>query len=238
MHEIVFLLVSLTAIGLLGYLITIITPQLFSTIGLFMLLAGLAEGIPTGFWYHVVLRRILIQRGHLPQQSHPPTPGAFTPTRPEPAGTGSSPVGRAPSHAHPPTPGAFTPARPEPAKTGTAPVGRAPSHAHPPTPGVVAPARPEPAKTGTAPGGRAPSRAHPPTPGAFSPARPEPAETGAWPVGRPPSRWWIHPTRFHAQLTPEEYRRIRLWFVLGGIGYAIAVTGGLAAIIGLLIQRL
>jgi hypothetical protein len=178
MHEIVFLLVSLTAIGLLGYLITIITPQLFSTIGLFMLLAGLAEGIPTGFWYHVVLRRILIQRGHLPQQSHPPTPGAFTPTRPEPAGTGSSPVGRAPS------------------------------------------------------------RAHPPTPGAFSPARPEPAETGAWPVGRPPSRWWIHPTRFHAQLTPEEYRRIRLWFVLGGIGYAIAVTGGLAAIIGLLIQRL
>jgi hypothetical protein len=57
-------------------------------------------------------------------------------------------------------------------------------------------------------------------------------------VGRPPSRWWIHPTRFHAQLTPEEYRRIRLWFVLGGIGYAIAVTGGLAAIIGLLIQRL
>ena len=133
MHEIVFLLVALTAIGLLGYLVTIITPQLFSTIGLFMLLAGLAEGIPTGFWYHVVLRRILVERGHLPHQSHPPTPGA---------------------------------------------------------------------------------------------------------PGRAPSRWWIHPTRFHAQLTPEEYRRIRLWFVLGGIGYAIAVTGGLAAIIGLLIQRL
>jgi hypothetical protein len=193
MHEIVFLLVALTAIGLLGYLITIITPQLFSTIGLFMLLAGLAAGIPTGFWYHVVLRRILIQRGHLPQQSHPPTPGVVAP------------------------------AHPEPARTGSGPVGRAPSHAHPPTPGVVAPARPTRAKTRPFPS---------------APARPEPAETGAWPAGRPPSRWWIHPTRFHAQLTPEEYRRIRLWFVLGGIGYAIAVTGGLAAIIGLLIQRL
>jgi hypothetical protein len=118
MHEIVFLLVALTGIALLGYLITIITPQLFSTIGLFMLMAGLAEGIPTGFWYHVVLRRILVERGALPR------------------------------------------------------------------------------------------------------------------------RWWIHPTRHHDQLTPEEHHRIRLWFVLGGIGYAIAVTGGLAAIVGLLIQRL
>jgi len=118
MHEIVFLLTALVGIGLLGHLITIITPQLFSSIGVLMMLVGLAEGIPTGFWYHVVLRRILIERGHLP------------------------------------------------------------------------------------------------------------------------SKWWIHPTRHHGQLTPEEHRRIRLWFVLGGIGYAIAVTGGLAAIIGLLIQRL
>ncbi len=133
MHEIFFLLAALVGIGLLGYLITIITPQLFSSIGLLMLAAGLAEGVPTGFWYHVVLRRILIERGNLPQQSHPPAPGA---------------------------------------------------------------------------------------------------------PRRPPSRWWIHPTRFHAQLTPEEYRRIRLWFVLGGIGYAIALAGGLAAIVGLLIQRM
>jgi hypothetical protein len=133
MHEIVFLLAALVGMGLLGYLVTVLTPHVFHNIGLVMLLAGLVEGIPTGFWYHVVLRRILIQRGNLPQQSHPPTPGA---------------------------------------------------------------------------------------------------------PRRPPSRWWIHPTRFHAQLTPEEYRRIRLWFVLGGIGYAIAVTGGLAAIVGLLIERL
>src|SRR5207245_816794 len=106
MHEIVFLLAALVGIGLLGYLITIITPQLFSSIGLLMLAAGLAEGIPTGFWYHVVLRRILIERGNLPL------------------------------------------------------------------------------------------------------------------------KWWIHPTRHHAQLSPDEHRRIRLWFVLGGIGYAIALAGG------------
>ncbi len=118
MHEIVFLLVALVGVGLLGYLITIITPQLFSSIGLLMLMVGLAEGLPTGFWYHVVLRRILIQRGSLHQ------------------------------------------------------------------------------------------------------------------------KWWIHPTRHHGQLTTEEYRRIRLWFVLGGIGYALALAGGLAAILGLLIQRL
>ena len=118
MHEIVFLLAALVGIGLLGYLITIITPQLFSSIGLLMLAAGLAEGIPTGFWYHVVLRRILIERGNLPP------------------------------------------------------------------------------------------------------------------------KWWIHPTRHHAQLSPDEHRRIRPWFVLGGIGYAIALAGGLAAIVGLLVHRL
>ena len=118
MLEISFLLAALVGIGLLGYLITIITPHLFHNIGLIMLVAGLSEGIPTGFWYHVVLRRILIRHGALPR------------------------------------------------------------------------------------------------------------------------RWWIHPTRHHAGLTPEEHRRIRLWFVLGGIGYTVAVAGGLAAIVGLLIERL
>lgn len=118
MLEISLLLAALIGIGLLGYLVTIITPHVFHNIGLVMLVVGLAEGIPTGFWYHVVLRRILLQRGKLPP------------------------------------------------------------------------------------------------------------------------RWWIHPTRHHEHLTPEEHRRIRLWFVLGGIGYAVAVSGGLAAIVGLLIEQL
>src|ERR1700756_3410606 len=118
MHELVFLLAALVGLGLVGYFITIITPQLFSSIGLLMLLVGLAEGLPTGFWYHVVLRRILVERGALPR------------------------------------------------------------------------------------------------------------------------RWWIHPTRHHEHRSPESPRAIRLWSVLGGIGYAIAVAGGLSAILGLLIQRL
>ena len=118
MLEISFLLAALVGIGLLVYMITIITPHLFLNIGLIMLVVGLVEGVPTGFWYHVVLRRILSERGALPP------------------------------------------------------------------------------------------------------------------------KWWIHPTRHHAGLTPDEHRRIRVWFVLGGIGYTVAVAGGLAAIVGLLIEQL
>ena len=109
---------ALVGLGVLGYLVTILTPHLVHDLGLLLLVAGLAEGLPTGIWYHVVLYRILIRRGPLP------------------------------------------------------------------------------------------------------------------------SRWWIHPTRHHAGLTPEEHRRIRLWFLLGGLGYTMAVGGGLVAIVGHLIERL
>src|SRR6266705_1242624 len=54
MHEVLFLLVALTGIGLLGYLVTILTPHVFHNIGLVMLLTGLVEGIPTDFWSQVV----------------------------------------------------------------------------------------------------------------------------------------------------------------------------------------
>ena len=118
MLEISILFAALVGIGILGYVITVITPHVFHNIGLVLLVVGLLEGVPTGFWYHVVLRRILVQRGDLPR------------------------------------------------------------------------------------------------------------------------RWWIHPTRHHERLTPDEHRRIRLWFVLGGIGYTVAVAGGLAAIVGLLIEQL
>ncbi len=118
MLEMLFLLAALVGIGVLGYLVTILTPHAVHNIGLIMLVAGLAEGLPTGLWYHVVLRRILLKRGPLPQ------------------------------------------------------------------------------------------------------------------------RWWIQPTRHHDHLTLEEHRSIRLWFLLGGLGYTVAVGGGLAAIVGLLIERL
>jgi hypothetical protein len=118
MIEIALLLLTLIGLGLVGYLVTILTPHLVHNIGLLMLAVGLVAGLPTGLWYHVVLQRILAKRGRVPR------------------------------------------------------------------------------------------------------------------------RWWIHPTRFHSQLAPEEYRRIRVWFLLGGLGYTLAVGGGLAAIIGLLIERM
>jgi hypothetical protein len=114
--EVTLLLAALVGFGLAGYLVTILTPHLVHNIGLLMLAAGLVGGLPTGFWYHVVLHRILGGRGALP------------------------------------------------------------------------------------------------------------------------ARWWIHPTRFHSQLTPDEYRRVRVWFLLGGLGYTLAVGGGLAAIVGIIID--
>jgi hypothetical protein len=115
--ELILLLAIMAGIGILGALALIITPSLLQTIGFLTLAAGLAEGIPAGLWYHVVLYRTIADRGSLP------------------------------------------------------------------------------------------------------------------------SRWWIHPSRFHARLTPEEHRSVRRWFVLGGLGYVLAVAGGLAAIVGLLLER-
>ena len=40
-----------------------------------------------------------------------------------------------------------------------------------------------------------------------------------------PPRWWLFPTRCHSLLTPEEGRRARRWFVLGGIGFLVSVAG-------------
>ena len=117
MPELTLLLAILVGIGVLGALALVITPAVLQMMGLVMLAAGLAEGIPTGLWYHVVLYRTIADRRPLP------------------------------------------------------------------------------------------------------------------------SRWWIHPSRFHTQLTPEQHRSVRRWYVLGGLGYVVAVAGGLAAIVGLLLER-
>lgn len=52
-----------------------------------------------------------------------------------------------------------------------------------------------------------------------------------------PRRWWLAPSDLHAHLTRAEERRIRPWYRLGGIGFALSVVGGLAAIAGLLSAR-
>lgn len=66
MLEIALVLATIVAVGILGFLTTIFTPGLMTTIGLVMLALGLLLGVPTGFWYHVLLYRILSPRIALP----------------------------------------------------------------------------------------------------------------------------------------------------------------------------
>jgi len=50
-----------------------------------------------------------------------------------------------------------------------------------------------------------------------------------------PPRWWITPVALHPQLAQEDLARVRPWFRLGGIGFALSLAGGLAAMAGLLL---
>lgn len=68
MLEIALVLGTIVAVGILGFLTTIITPRLMTAIGLWMLTAGLLVGVPTGFWYHVLLYRVLSPRIALPSK--------------------------------------------------------------------------------------------------------------------------------------------------------------------------
>ncbi len=52
-----------------------------------------------------------------------------------------------------------------------------------------------------------------------------------------PSHWWRNPVDLHPLLTPNEYHRIRPWFVAGAVGFVLCVFGGVAAIAGMLVLR-
>lgn len=56
------------------------------------------------------------------------------------------------------------------------------------------------------------------------------------PQGRLPPRWWLSPSTYHVHLEEEEARRIRRWFVLGGVGFLCCLAGGALALSGLGIQ--
>jgi len=49
-----------------------------------------------------------------------------------------------------------------------------------------------------------------------------------------PGQWWIAPARLHRHLTEAEERRIEPWYLIGGVGFALSVVGGVVAIAGLL----
>lgn len=66
MIEITLVLSAVIAVGIVGVMATIVTPDLMTELGLWTLLLGLVTGVPTGFWYHVVLYRILSRKMAVP----------------------------------------------------------------------------------------------------------------------------------------------------------------------------
>lgn len=68
MIEIVFVLGALLFLGLIGLLTTLLTAQSIVEMGLWALAIGLLTGLPTGFWYHVVLYRLLSRKMALPRR--------------------------------------------------------------------------------------------------------------------------------------------------------------------------
>ncbi|MGH7166323.1 MAG: hypothetical protein ACREIS_12455 [Nitrospiraceae bacterium] len=59
MIETILVLCAIVAVGLVGLLATILTPELMTEWGLLGLFTGLATGMPAGLWYHVLLYRSL-----------------------------------------------------------------------------------------------------------------------------------------------------------------------------------
>lgn len=68
MLELLLLLASLVVIGLTGLVTVVATPPRMVELGLWALALGLLIGIPTGWWYHVVLYRVLASRMALPRR--------------------------------------------------------------------------------------------------------------------------------------------------------------------------
>ena len=66
MLELLLVLGTVLAIALIGLVTVAMTPPLMVELGLWGLAVGLFIGIPTGWWYHVVLYRTLTARMALP----------------------------------------------------------------------------------------------------------------------------------------------------------------------------
>jgi len=49
--------------------------------------------------------------------------------------------------------------------------------------------------------------------------------------------WWVSPGALHRHLSAADQQRIAPWYRIGGVGFALCLVGGVAAIAGLLIAR-
>ena len=67
MLELALVLTAVVALGSIGIVAALLTPGLIAGIGLGVLLLGLLVGLPTGFWYHVILYRFVSARMPVPR---------------------------------------------------------------------------------------------------------------------------------------------------------------------------
>jgi len=68
MLEVTLVLGAIVAVGLIGIGGAIFSPLVVVVIGLATLSLGLAVGLPTGFWYHAVLYRLVSAKLPLPRR--------------------------------------------------------------------------------------------------------------------------------------------------------------------------
>jgi hypothetical protein len=68
MLEITLVLTAVAAVGLVVLLATVLTAPVMIMLALGALLLGLVVGVPTGFWYHVLLYRIVSARIAVPRR--------------------------------------------------------------------------------------------------------------------------------------------------------------------------
>ena len=67
MLEITLVLLAVVSVGLVGVLVTVLTPSLVTVVAMATMGLGLVVGVPTGFWYHVVLYRVVSPKVRLPR---------------------------------------------------------------------------------------------------------------------------------------------------------------------------
>jgi hypothetical protein len=67
MIELTLVLVGVVAVWLMSSLDASVTPTVIAALGVGALLVGLAMGVPTGLWYHVILYRFVSAKITLPR---------------------------------------------------------------------------------------------------------------------------------------------------------------------------
>jgi hypothetical protein len=67
MLEMTLVIAALVSVGLVVLISTLLTPPVMIMLALGTLVVGLVVGVPTGFWYHVMLYRIVSRKVRVPR---------------------------------------------------------------------------------------------------------------------------------------------------------------------------